>query len=360
MGTPRRARPVRDGRATPTSVLSAESDRGSARTTPYAILVTIQVFEAVVLLLFAAFPSRPDARRSVDLAIAGVLLLACLVVWFAAPRMPRDNGLDVAIVFNSVLAAGVTVAMLTAVGQLATGFVFVLLGTFTAYFRPTSHLMPHLVVMLGLYAGALLVNPILPPLYFAFTVGIVLGVALLVSTMAERLRNLALHDSLTGLLNRRGLDLTARPVADLAARTGSPVTVGLIDLDNFKGYNDEHGHLAGDQLLVDVTDAWCQELRDSDLLARYGGDEFAVILPGATIGAVVDLTARVRAHHGSTWSVGFAEWDPREELYSALGRADHNLYAAKRARASATITPRRADTGEPPDSAPTKPSQEPG
>ena len=122
----------------------------------------------------------------------------------------------------------------------------------------------------------------------------------------------------------------------------TPITVGIIDLDDFKGFNDAHGHLAGDQLLVDVAAAWQSRVRGGDVLARFGGDEFALVLVGTDLPQAQALAARLRAGHPAPWTVGFAPWADGEDLYVALGRADENLLAAKRSKAA----------GRPPDAPP--------
>jgi len=162
---------------------------------------------------------------------------------------------------------------------------------------------------------------------------------MLVGRLVQRLRDLALHDGLTGLLNRHGLDLLAPPLLAACARSGIPVTVGLIDLDHFKQYNDTHGHLAGDQLLQHVAQGWTGELRESDLAARFGGDEFAIVLVDTGLEAAGTLQARVRAlcpatqgGDGAGWTAGWALVAPGEPLYAALERADVELFAAKAAR----------------------------
>jgi len=221
-------------------------------------------------------------------------------------------------------------------GQLVIGFGLVLMGVYAAYFRPRRRLVGLLVLMLTSYGTALLLAPRLPsPLFFLVVAGTVIGVALLIASMAARMRDLAFRDSLTGVLNRRGFEVAVAPVAGMAARAGTPVTVGLIDLDDFKAFNDAHGHLAGDDILVELTTAWKSGLRSGDIMARFGGDEFAVVLPESTPADARELAAQLRALHPGAWSVGFAEWQPGEELTVALTRADRALYADKRDRAEA-------------------------
>ena len=154
----------------------------------------------------------------------------------------------------------------------------------------------------------------------------------MVSRLASALRALAHRDSLTGTLNRRGLDLVAGTLAASASRAGTPITVGLVDLDAFKTYNDEHGHVGGDALLVALTEAWRRELRASDLLARFGGDEFAFVLAGTTLSVAEALAVRLTAAHPAAWTGGWVEWGPDEELHSALGRADAVMFARKPSR----------------------------
>ena len=106
----------------------------------------------------------------------------------------------------------------------------------------------------------------------------------------------------------------------------------MIDLDCFKDYNDRHGHQAGDRLLKQTAAAWSRHLRVTDVLARYGGDEFAVVLPECRLDSARRLLERLRAQttEDQTCSIGVVSWDGAEGADQLVGRADAALYEAKR------------------------------
>jgi diguanylate cyclase (GGDEF)-like protein len=165
--------------------------------------------------------------------------------------------------------------------------------------------------------------------------------------MADQLQLLAATDSLTGLANRRTFDQTLDRELARSQRTGTPLSVALIDIDHFKAFNDLYGHPAGDRCLKVVADCLRQTLkRPTDLAARYGGEEFVAILPDTTedgafaIGDDLRLTLKSRylEHAASargivTASVGIAASMPGDAItpLELLSRADEALYAAKRA-----------------------------
>jgi diguanylate cyclase (GGDEF)-like protein len=121
-------------------------------------------------------------------------------------------------------------------------------------------------------------------------------------------------------------------VRALAERDAKPISIALIDLDKFKRVNDLQGHAAGDQLLVALGHAWRAELRGSEVLARFGGDEFALVMAGAARGGADEALGRLRIASAAEWSVGVVEWDRGESLDRAMARADAELYRAKRDR----------------------------
>ena len=146
------------------------------------------------------------------------------------------------------------------------------------------------------------------------------------------LNEMAETDELTGLPNRRAWDQIIRRAVGYAARTHRALCVAVVDLDHFKAYNDEHGHLAGDRLLKAAAARWRTALRASDTLARYGGEEFAIVLPGCSALEATAVLERLRVvtPEEQTCSVGLAEWRPGESYGDLVARADEALYAAKR------------------------------
>jgi diguanylate cyclase (GGDEF)-like protein len=152
------------------------------------------------------------------------------------------------------------------------------------------------------------------------------------SSLLARLEEVARTDDLTGLFNRRGWEEQLPLELARSHRNGAPLCVAMVDLDFFKNYNDQSGHQAGDRLLKQSTAAWVRELRASDTLARYGGDEFSVALPGCTLENATDIVERLRAAMPSdqTVSAGVVCWNGRETAEELVGRADAALYEAKR------------------------------
>ena len=108
------------------------------------------------------------------------------------------------------------------------------------------------------------------------------------------LQQLATRDGLTGLANRRCFDDTLHAEWTRAMRANQPLSLLMVDVDNFKAYNDTHGHLGGDECLKRIAEAVAGEMRTNDLVARYGGEEFAVILPNQSLKGAAIVAERIR------------------------------------------------------------------
>ena len=167
--------------------------------------------------------------------------------------------------------------------------------------------------------------------------------------LTQRLRSLAYRDALTGLYNHRYFHEQLSHEVERAQRYGHPLSVVMLDLDNFKMVNDGCGHLIGDQILSLVGELIVKQVRGSDVAARYGGDEFAIILPDtdhqAALAAAKKVTESIRA--GGAWCIpagqdlslsvssGVATCpDDAHTLRHLLQVADRRLYAAKQRAAA--------------------------
>jgi diguanylate cyclase (GGDEF)-like protein/PAS domain S-box-containing protein len=139
-------------------------------------------------------------------------------------------------------------------------------------------------------------------------------------------------DPVTGVANRRVWEQELGLALSRSRADGRPLSVAILDLDNFKSFNDDWGHPRGDRLLRDVATAWEHALRDDDFLARYGGDEFAVIMPGCSAADARTVLQRLReaTPERQQTSGGVAQWDRGESPDELVGRADAALFEAKR------------------------------
>lgn len=155
--------------------------------------------------------------------------------------------------------------------------------------------------------------------------------------IAERERE-AMTDALTGISSRRAAEAALAQELARAERSGLSFSVALFDIDQFKRVNDVHGHLVGDEVLRQVAGVLAAQVRKTDVVARWGGEEFVAILPASLEGADA-FCERVRAAvadlrcpgvGGVTLSAGVTEWKPGEDLNALVGRADDLLYTAKR------------------------------
>ena len=225
-------------------------------------------------------------------------------------------------------------ASATPVGQASTAVGFVWVALYAALFFRPPIARGYVGLVAAALAAALLANPYVGAVHTWALVVITTAVAgEALSATVGRLHRQAVTDPLTGLLNREGLRRAGDRILAGVARSAAPLTVVLVDLDGFKQVNDRHGHAAGDRLLVELSSAWRGELRPTDLLARYGGDEFVLVLPDTDVVAAEDVVRRLREVSPSPWSCGLAPYRAGAVLPELLHQADADLYDAKAARA---------------------------
>ena len=154
---------------------------------------------------------------------------------------------------------------------------------------------------------------------------------------------LAVTDPLTGLPNRRGLDLAISRELSRARRLKSEVCIAIIDIDHFKAINDEHGHGVGDQALVHLANVIRPGIRETDVVGRFGGEEFLLLMPDTPLtGAEFTLTRLLRTLERSPlhvrtgtitmrFSAGLTQWRLGERAKEPIERADRAMYEAKQA-----------------------------
>jgi len=170
--------------------------------------------------------------------------------------------------------------------------------------------------------------------------------------VSEKIR----EDQLTGALNRRGFKEVFDIETARMERSGKPLCLSLLDIDNFKKLNDQKGHQAGDDALVHLVQVVKDALRPSDVIARYGGEEFVVLLPETLLTEATsvmrrvqrELTKRFFLHNNErlliTFSAGVTRFVPGETQETAIERADQAMYEAKKAGKNQVVV---AEAGKP-------------
>jgi diguanylate cyclase (GGDEF)-like protein len=281
------------------------------------------------------------SSRGVQAVISGALLIAGLRM--AVPRPVRPSTVEL-VAIGAIPAVGVLVAVSEPLS--AAPFFLLWPVVLIAYFFGRAQLVRAgvlAVVTLGVSLALHSPSPIKVDMFMATAISIgVLG--WLIFTMTERQRTLRARlaeaadtDPLTGVLNRRAFHprleaALARSAADV------PLTVVMFDLDHFKDINDTHGHLVGDAVLERFGEVLRDASRALDLVARFGGEEFVVALPGATSAEALHYTQRVAAMVRSVpgvqvpvaMSAGICQWGPASDSADLILRhADVALYAAK-------------------------------
>jgi diguanylate cyclase (GGDEF)-like protein len=298
----------------------------------FALLSLLYAVGAVLCVVGASVPASDRSPVPLLWGLAGLGAVGAAVLWLGRDRLgPR--ALQAAVLVASAALGLLTWRSATAVGVVGLGPAMVAVGVFSGHFFPRSTARLHVGLLLALTtAGAVAAAPsgFLPQ--WLTTIVTVVVLTEVQSLLSGDLYRAAGTDPLTGLANRRAWQATADRGLAHALRSGEPFTVVLIDLDDFKAVNDRAGHRAGDALLQALATEWSAQLRLSDLLGRYGGDEFVLSLPSTDAARTEDLLARLRAAHPAAWSAGTASARPGDTVAELLVRADTDLYRNKRRR----------------------------
>ena len=343
---------------------------------------------------------RQRIRMRRTLVAAGVYLLAAVGQWWSAEIGLADRGLarmlilclapglfgfyllmrsgwnlrcaDPALTMPQMVFALVAMAAAYVINPPVRGMLLMIVAlvlvfaAFTLSAQASRLLGWFAVIVLGLVMLAMsthapqVFDPTVERIHFAFAAVVLPVISMLagdLSTMRTRLKvqkaalqdalarihRLATRDDLTGLINRRHMEELAELEQRRALRGGAAPCLCLVDIDHFKRVNDQHGHAAGDEVLRLFARHAAASMRETDVLARWGGEEFLVMLPDtrpdeARMG--FERLQRVlshddawggQAHMRVSFSAGLTAWRQGEGLRDALARADHALYEAKAA-----------------------------
>ncbi len=206
-----------------------------------------------------------------------------------------------------------------------------ILGVAVIYLAPIAVVGPPRYPAVQWHAGVLV-------LVIAAGLGITLmQLVSRVQALMHQLHALARTDELTGVANRRAWTEQLQRELAFARRGHHPLSVAILDFDHFKRYNDEHGHPAADRLLRSTVATWSETLRETDVLGRWGGDEFVLVLPSCDAGCAVFVIERLRAAAPeASFSAGVVEAVEDSTAETLITEADVALYQAKRSGRTST------------------------
>lgn len=294
----------------------------------------------------AVVPFSPTAPRGLLFLVGAVGVVLGAVLHRLAERTTA-LAVHAVVALATGLVGWCVAAAATLAGAQLTAAAFLWVGAYSAIVHTRRGLGAHLTLIGVTLAVSLGAAQVPSPVHtWAFLMALVCAVSIVLRGVIAEFRTLATHDALTGVLTRGAFLEAADRAVRAAARTARPLSVVVLDLDDFKAVNDTRGHAAGDAVLAGTVDAWGRAIRREDVLGRTGGDEFALLLTSADAVTAAALVERLRAARTpSAWSCGTATLTPGEDLDALLARADAELYADKRRRR--TGVPRTVDLGVP-------------
>ncbi|MFC4124043.1 putative bifunctional diguanylate cyclase/phosphodiesterase [Nocardia rhizosphaerae] len=292
------------------------------------------VLGGVLGLMITAIAPGDDGNRLLVGTAAAVALFLGLTLLAWGPRMPHA--------LHHIYLATATVLVTIAVhdfpnlvGGITLASFYVFVACDAALFFAWPQAAAHIGFAMALCLWVLPARELpwwsgMIPAGVTFGAGVVVGILTRMASDAD-------IDVLTGLLNRRGFEKQLNPAIDAAGRSGQGLALVLVDLDRFQKINDHLGHRAGDAVLQRVADSWLDLLAPDQVLARFGGDVFALLLPGTTEQSAILLTEKLRAAVTMGCSAGVTSWQPGESGSLLISRADVGLYRAKQAGRNRTV-----------------------
>jgi diguanylate cyclase (GGDEF)-like protein len=282
-----------------------------------------------------------DATRDTDNLIAALVgatgIPAAVLLITVGGRLPRWS-------IHAFLVAGTVVVSIGALLGNDTGLTVATVGLYTWVVLYAAAFYDWPVAAAHFATVAVGLTIVLPQTDSERPAGVmvmILGSAAVgagvVGWLAVQLRAVASTDLLTGVPNRQAFEaLLPREIAR-AGRDGTSLCLAVVDVDDFKEINDTHGHQAGDEILAALPVHWTPALREGDVLARVGGDEFIVLLPDCRLADAVTVLERMRTTSPTGCSIGVAAFGEGESPDRLMARADRALYEAKRAGAGRVV-----------------------
>lgn len=273
------------------------------------------------------------------IAVSGIGCLLLAVGLFAAGRRVPALGLHLLLFVGIAVVTVLVASSHTRAGAIMTSFGYPWACLYASHFMDRRAAYGYAMLASAGYAIGIaatgLANLETPWLILTVTV---LAVNAVTANLVAQLRRQSESDPLTGLPNRAGLARVGDRELALAERHDRPLSVAVVDLDGLKAVNDNRGHAAGDALLSQAVAGLSAPLRATDLLARIGGDEFALLMPDTDAAGAGALLEHIRGRCAVPFCAGISSYRVGDDLPGLLHRADTAMYRRKHDRQRATST----------------------
>jgi diguanylate cyclase (GGDEF)-like protein/hemerythrin-like metal-binding protein len=288
---------------------------------PWPLRFWIYLISFITIFMFFTFPYPVYQYRGAVFSLYVIVLTAEFFIVLAAGTkgLPKPVRVTVLIfIFSAIVFHGIRIALLLTLPK--TEHLFMEANSVTAYS------FSFMIFIAIAWAGSL----------------IMLDDIRLMNDMRQKnilLENLAMKDELTGVFNRRFLEQTFHAEMERQDRYGEPMSLIMIDIDYFKSVNDRFGHDAGDKILTEATSRIRNNIRETDILFRWGGEEFFILMPHTNLAGAAQLAEKLRNAVAETEippagtvtaSFGVAEREKGESRSAVFRRLDQTLYCAKR------------------------------